>query len=320
MNDELSIVVIGSLLYDCVIWGDRFPETGETILGQRNGYFTGGKGANQAVQIARLGTKVHMIGCVGRDDPGDILLNTLSSFCVDTTYIDVLSHVPTGSDCIHVDANGDNRIMIAPLANQHLSRKTVDRALPIFQKSKVFLTQLETNLDMVLYGLKRAKQSGLITIFNPAPAIPIPDEMLSYADYVTPNETETRLLTGVLPEADDISACHEAARRLQCRGAGNVLITLGKAGAYYNISGQTGIIPPFKVKAVDTTAAGDSFNGAFAVCLANGWDPVKAVRYACAAGALTASRPGAQQSMGTREEIERLIREQCSPDLQGGNP
>ncbi len=307
----MKIAVLGSLLYDCVIWGPRFPEVGETILGERNGFFTGGKGANQAVQCAKLGARVHMIGCVGRDSIGNILLDAMKQYHVDPSYISVLDDVATGSDCIHVDtATGNNKIMMAPLANHHMKQADVERALPAIREADVFLTQLETNLDMAMYGLRLARENGVTTILNPAPATEVPEGMFAYADYVTPNETEAFKFTGVFPEADRPETCAEAAGRLKELGAGNVIITLGKAGAYYEIGDRSGFAEPFRITAVDATAAGDAFNGAFAVFLAEGSEPADALPYACAAGALAATRPGAQPSMGTREEVLELIRAQ----------
>jgi ribokinase len=302
-------VVLGSLLYDCVVWGPQFPQKGETIIGTRSGFFTGGKGANQAVQAAKLGAEVFMIGAVGNDAIGKILLSTLSDFDVNVSHVKVHPTLATGSDCIHVDANGDNKIMIAPLANLGIEKSDIEKAFPVIESADIFITQLETNLDAVEYGLRAAQKYKIRTILNPAPATSIVPGFFSLADFITPNETETRFFTGILPVFDNLDTCKSAAHKFKELGAKNIIITLGEKGAYYELEdSQYGLIPAFPVKAIDSTAAGDSFNAAAAVALAQGEPFTDALRFGCAAGAITVTRIGAQVSMGTRLEVADFLK------------
>ena len=304
MRKKVKILVLGSMLYDCVTWGDRLPRKGETVVGYRNGFFTGGKGANQAVQAARMGADVYMIGLVGKDAIGEILITALKKEGINTKHITVTDKSATGTCCIHVDKNGDNAIMTAPQANLDISVKSIDEALDDIQDYDIFLTQLEVNINTTVYAIRKIKERGKIIVFNPAPAHKIPLESFKYADYISLNQTETEFYSGVLPI--DQKTCVDAAKKLKEIGMKNILITLGSEGVFYSDKTSSFILPAYKVLAVDATAAGDAFNAAFTTALGGGMGAEEALLYGNAAGAFAASKEGAQSSLGYYDDIENL--------------
>jgi ribokinase len=302
-----KIVVLGSMIYDCVTWGEKLPRLGETVFGYRNGFFTGGKGANQAVQAAKLGAEVYLIGRVGNDTAGDTLIKAIGNSGVNTDYVTIDDKSSTGTCCIHVASSGDNAIMVVPQANLNVCKEDIDKALPVIKDCDIFLSQLEVNLDAVVYALEKAYNLGVTVILNPAPAQKIPDSAFKYVDYATPNETETEFFTGIMPDASDIESCRRAAEALKEKGAKNVIFTLGAKGAYFNGEGKSFIAPPYKIKAVDVTAAGDAFNAGFVTMLGEGKTIEEAMDFANATGACAASKAGAQISFGDRNEIEKFM-------------
>jgi ribokinase len=305
---DINIAVLGSLNYDCTVWGPRLPSPGETVLSGRFGMQVGGKGANQAVQAALLGAHVHMIGCVGQDFMGDEQFRSLAAAGVDTTCLARVEGLTTGACCIHVDSRGENAIMIVPGANQAITAAMLEAAQPAIESARVFITQLEVNLDAVVDGLRMARQAGCLTILDPAPMQPVPEEIWSLVDLVKPNETEAAYFTGI--EQGDMPLEQWAAAmsaKLRQMGPSRVIVTLGSHGAWYDDGQDAFMTQPFAVQAVDATAAGDSFSGALAVALAEGKTPREAVRFACAAGAVTALGSGAQQSLRGRCEIEAMM-------------
>lgn len=306
---QASVAVFGSLNYDFVILGPRLPEPGETVKGDSFIMQTGGKGANQALQAARLGARTYMIGCVGQDFMGDAQLASLSAEGTITDYIVRHDTLKTGVALINVDKSGQNEIMIAANANEACTKEQLDRADAAFIGSDVFLTQLETNMDAVLYAMKKARRAGCKVILDPAPMQAVPNDIWAMADIVKPNETEAAYYTGIpVDEADIQGWAKKAGDRLKAMGAPAVLITLGAKGCWY--SGEEEFFaPPFKIKAVDATAAGDSFAGALATALSEGQTMRQAVVFASAAGAVTASRAGAQPSIGHRAEVEAFLLE-----------
>ena len=308
MDKKPKICVLGSLIYDCVIWVDRLPRKGETVVGYKNGFFPGGKGANQAVQAARIGADVCMIGKVGSDPTGDILIGGLDRDGIDTVHITKDAQKPTSTCAIHVDKHGDNAIAIAPQANQCITKEDIDAAQDKIANADVFLTQLETNYDVIEYALRIAKRSGVVTVLNPAPAGDVGRSIFKYVDYVTPNETEAEYFAGIrqddYPLTEWVEKC---ARKFMDMGAGAVVITLGEMGAGFCDGKDTIICPAYRVDAVDSTAAGDAFNGAFAYALALKTDVETAMKTGCAAGALTASKEGAQTSVPYRREIDAIM-------------
>jgi len=304
------IAVVGSIVFDCVAKADRLPRKGETVLGRTFGMFSGGKGANQAVQAARLGAEVYMIGRVGKDFLAEHVLKNLNASGVDTRYIRQDPSVATGACCIHVDAAGDNTIVIVPEANMACAPEDVDAAKEVLASADVLLCQFEIAMPTVAYALDTAAKMGVPVVLNPAPAQSVPDGLCSKATVLTPNETEAEFLSG-LPFPSGESAGPggdaweiEASARLLKMGTRTVVITLGSRGAYLATAGGGKLIPAYRVSAVDVTAAGDAFNGALAVAMAEGRDMTRAIAFANAAGALAATRAGSQPSLATRREVE----------------
>ncbi len=305
----MKIAVLGDLLYDCFIWADRLPRKGETVTGFRNGFFAGGKGGNQAVQAARLGAEVHMIGKVGQDERGRFLVESLHKEGIHTEYVFRDASVDTGTDCVMIDRKGDNLIIVAPLANEQITAEEIRKAAPLIESADILLSQLQINEEAVTEAFKIARAAGVCTVLNPAPAREMPAEYYQLAGYLTPNETEAEFFTGCY-QADfepelwrrRVSECFRE------KGVRNLIVTLGAQGALY--AGEQGScrVPPYKVDAVDTTAAGDAFNAAFCIRLAAGASVWEAVRYANAAGAMTAAEYGSLPSMPKKEALELFIR------------
>lgn len=304
MGKKVKILVLGSLLYDCVTWGDYLPRKGETVIGYRNGFFTGGKGANQAVQAARMGADVYMIGRVGKDHLGEILISALRKEGINTKHITEDPKSSTGTCCIHVDKNGDNAIMIVPQANLEISKKDIDIAMQDIQDNDIFLTQLEVNIEATIYAIRKAKDKGKLVVFNPAPAHIIPSDIFMYTDYVSFNQTETEFFCGILPL--DAKTCVEAAKKLLKMGLENIIITLGSQGVFYSKKNISYILPAYNALTVDTTAAGDAFNAAFTTVLGEGMSIDEALLFGNAAGAIATTKHGAQSSLGYRNEIENM--------------
>ena len=297
-----DILVVGSLNADLVVRAPRFPQPGETISGEDLQVIPGGKGANQAVAAARLGARVSMLGRVGTDNFGDFLLDNLKSNSVDSRLIQ-RDDASTGTAIIVVDANGQNSIVLSAGANGKV--KDVDVNTASFLDHKLLLLQLEIPIQTVLPAAKRAHESGLRVILNPAPAKELPNELISLSDYLIPNETELSLLTDI-PISDMISTEH-AARALLEIGAKNVIVTLGSKGALIVTGSPAMHIETYEVNVVDTTAAGDAFIGGFATALLGDKSLEEAVRYGCACGALATTKFGAQPSLPTKEEVERFM-------------
>ena len=311
MNAKTRLAVLGDLLYDCFVWADHLPRVGETVTGYQNGFFAGGKGGNQAVAASRLGADTYMLGKVGRDERGEFLIKGLGDNGVHTAGVFVDPDIPTGTCCVHVDQAGRNAIIVVPQANDHMDTKALEDMYPLIKSLDVFLCQLQINLDAVQTALTLCKKANVTTVFNPAPAKDIPDDYFRLADYVTPNETETEFFTGLYRKDMELDAwCKAAAERLHDRGAKRLLITLGEHGAYFSGDGEAFLTPSFRVDAVDSTAAGDAFNAAFAIRIAQGDTIHNAVRYANAAGALTAKKRGSQPSLPTAQDVAGFLAEQ----------
>lgn len=301
------IVVLGDLIYDCFIWADRLPRMGETVSGYASGFFSGGKGANQAVQAARLGAEVFLIGKVGDDERGAFLRAELEKDGVDVSHLMVSQEYSTATCCVHVDRNGNNAIIVAPMANEHITEAEIGACRELIESADVFMTQLQVNAEAVEAAVKIAAGAGVPVVLNPAPAREVPGELFKLADYVTPNETEAEFYTGIPAENGNLE---KMARRMQEMGVRNLVITLGGRGAFYSTGEECGTVPPFSIRPVDATAAGDSFNVAFACAIAEGKSLPEAIRMGNAAGALTATRQGSQVSLPTAGEVAAFIKSQ----------
>jgi len=299
-----NILVVGSLNADLVVRTPRFPQPGETISGEDLQVIPGGKGANQAVAAARLGANVSMLGRVGKDNFGDFLLENLKSNHVDTTLIQ-RDDASTGTATIIVDSNGQNSIVLSAGANGKVSSADVEHAS--FSTFDLLLLQLEIPTPTVYSATQLAKQNGVRVILNPAPAKELPNELISLADFIIPNETELSLLTGM--NVNDVSSAERAARILLEKGVQNVIVTLGSKGALIVNSEISKQVDTYPVDVVDTTAAGDAFIGGFAVALDSS-SLLDAIRYGCACGALATTKFGAQPSLPTKEAVEKFIHTQ----------
>jgi ribokinase len=280
---------------------------GETILGHGFKDGPGGKGSNQAIAAARAGADVRMITRIGRDTFGEMARKAWAADGVDTRAVTIDDELPTGAAFIFVSTEtGNNAIIVESGAAAKLSPTDVAAAEPVIASSKVLVTQFEQPVETAIAGLTLARRHGVLTVLNPAPAVPVDPAIYGLCDYVTPNETEAATLTGlrVETEADALAA----AGALVAMGARNALITLGDKGALLHGEAGTQVVPAFRVaQVVDTTGAGDAFNGGFAVALAEGKSPLEAIRFANATAALSVQRPGTAPSMPTRGEIEGVL-------------
>ena len=300
-----NIVVIGSSNTDMIIKTPRIPKPGETVLGGNFSTAAGGKGANQAVSAARAGGNVIFIARVGDDIFGK---QSVEGFVQDGINIDNIitdKNAPSGVALISVDEKGENSIAVAPGANAGLSPSDIEESKDIIATAGILLMQLEIPLETVKAAAEIAAEKGVDVILNPAPAQSLGDDILRHISIITPNETEAELLTGIRID-DEESAAH-AADALSAKGVKTVFITLGPRGVYVSSSDFNGIVPGFSVRAVDTTAAGDVFNGVLAVSLSEDMPLVNAVRFSNAAAALSVTRLGAQPSAPYRTEIEAFL-------------
>jgi ribokinase len=300
------IVILGVFVADTAYRAARQPRMGETILGDSFALGPGGKGSNQSVAAARAGGDVTFITRLGQDTFADMALATWAGAGVRTA----VTHDPdsyTGAAYIFVDsATGDNAIIVAPGAASAISEADIDARADLIAGAGVFVTQLEQPLPAALRALQIAREAGVTTILNPAPAAPLPTGMLALCDYVTPNESEAEALTGLL--VTTIPEAEAAARALVALGAGAAVITLGAQGALFHDGAQTVHIPAISAgPVVETTGAGDAFNGGFATALAEGADPVAAVRFGCATAGISVTRAGTAPSMPSRAEIDSLL-------------
>jgi ribokinase len=302
------IVVVGSLNADLVVRLPRFPRPGETLTGESFAQFPGGKGANQACAAARLGAPVSMLGRVGADAHGAWLCGSLASDGVDVTGVRKDPTAATGVALIAIDGTGQNQIVIVAGANGAFDVEALRLDVAPLRAADVVLLQLETPIDTVSAAARMGRAAGAVVILDPAPARDVPDDLLRACDWVTPNESELAALVGAA--ADDALGPAEAAsgaRRLIARGARNVIVKMGARGALLVTGGEERLVASPPVTAVDTTAAGDCFNAAFAVSLSEGLTPVDAARFAAAAAAISVTRTGAQPAMPARDEVRRLL-------------
>ncbi len=305
MTEKKWVTVMGSFVADLAFRTGRIPVWGETLMGNEFKLGPGGKGSNQAVAAARAGGRVSFISKLGLDPFGEMARNLYKTEGIDTQFL-FTTKSATGAATIIVDAEkGENAIIVVPGACFEITAAEVDQARPLIAGSCVFIAQLELSLPVVEHGLALARALGVPTILNPAPATPLPESFYQYIDYLTPNETEAAALTGV-PVAT-VADAEKAADAFLARGVRNAIITLGAQGAFVkNIRVKAHVPAVDAGKVVETTGAGDAFNGGFAVALSEGMGLVEAVRFGCAAAGISITRPGTAPSMPTRSEIDAL--------------
>ncbi|MFM2483552.1 ribokinase [Celerinatantimonas yamalensis] len=302
-----QLVVLGSVNADHVLHVEDFPKPGETCHGHHYQIVAGGKGANQAVAAARLGGKVSFIACVGDDAIGQQMVTQFVQDGIDTSMVMIQPNQATGLAMIQVSKSGENSICIAAEANAQLTAEKVTQYLPAIADADALLMQLETPLDGILSAAKAAQKAGTQVILNPAPAQPLSDELLALVDMITPNETEALQLTGV--HVVDKASAEQAASILHAKGVHTVIITMGRKGAWVSEQGQGYLSQGFVVKAVDTTAAGDTFNGALITELLNDQTLEQALRFAHGAAALSVTCFGAQSSIPSRAQVSEFLTE-----------
>lgn len=296
-----KIIVIGSSNTDMVVKTNKFPVPGETILGGEFFMFSGGKGANQAVAAARMGIEVTLICKTGNDIFGQRAIEEFKKEGIVTKYIGTDFEKASGTALILVDAKGENEIVVAPGANETLTEPDIEAASAAFDTAELVLLQLEIPVASVLYAAKKGFELGKKVILNPAPAQQLPVALFSYLYLVTPNETEAEILTGI--KVTDRKTAAAAAEKLLNMGVQNAIITMGAEGAFFKNKDLEMLVPTPKVNAVDTTAAGDVFNGVLAAGITSGKDWQAAIATACKAASISVTRMGAQASMPYLHEI-----------------
>ncbi|MBD1566431.1 ribokinase [Vibrio sp. SA48] len=304
-----QLVVLGSVNADHVLQVPSFPRPGETLHGRNYQVIPGGKGANQAVAAARLNADTGFIACVGDDAFG---INIRESFKLDGINISGVKmqpNCPTGIAMIQVSDGGENSICISAEANAKLTAQVIESDLANIGAASYLLMQLETPIDGIIKAAQFAKENRTNVILNPAPARELPDTLLACVDVITPNETEAQVLTGIT--VDDDQSAQLAANELHKKGIEIVLITLGAKGVWLSQNGRGVLIPGFKVDATDTTAAGDTFNGALVTGLLEEMPLESAIKFAHAAAAISVTRFGAQTSIPTRKEVDAFLAQHC---------
>jgi ribokinase len=300
-----TIVVLGAINMDFIGVTPKLPVPGETVVGERFYTAPGGKGANQAVASARLGAKVKMVGRVGNDTFGPVLLAGLRSHGIDVQGVAEDPDDASGIAMILLDSRRQNHIVAIYGANAACDNDQLEAAKRALQGADALLLQQEVPLDVSLAAARYARSRGVRVVWDPAPALDIPRDVYTAVDVLTPNQTEAASLTGVT--VTGIDSARSAAGVLLDRGVPMAVVKLSEKGAYFASADQSGYVPAFPVEAVDTVAAGDAFNAGLAVVLSEGKDLHDAVRYANAAGALAVTRPGAQEAMPSRSEVESLL-------------
>ena len=303
MSAPPRIVVVGSCNVDLTTFTDRFPNAGETIFGRRFDMGFGGKGANQAVAARRCGADVAMVARVGSDLFGQATIDNFAQLGIDATHTRIVDGVSSGVAPIFVDPSGQNRIIVVKGANDRLTAADVDEAAALLEQADCIVLQFEVPLETVAHTLRFARARGIPTILNPAPAAPIPPDMLQHVDYFVPNETEAEAIAGSsLTTIDDAERC---ARKLRDRGARTVIITLGDRGALLDTDDRVELVPAFRVDVRDTTGAGDAFIGSFSTFLLEGVALRDAVLRANLYAALSTTAVGTQKSFPARGDFDR---------------
>lgn len=306
MADKRGVAILGVFVADVAFRAGRQPDIGETLIGSGFKLGPGGKGSNQSVAAARVGADVTFISKIGKDEFGAIALATWKKEGVKARVAETVDE-PTGAAYIFVnDRTGDNAIIVVPGAGGSITPADVDAVADTIRSSVVFVTQLEQPVDAAKRGLEIARAAGVVTVFNPAPAVPVDEAIYPLCDYVTPNENEASLLSGV--PVKTVEDAKNAGDVFLNKGVGAALITLGEAGALLHTAAASTLIPAFKAGAVvETTGAGDAFNGGFATAISRGAGPVEAVRFGCAVAGISVTRAGTAPSMPRLDEVEALL-------------
>lgn len=308
MKTSGKLVVLGSINADHILNLESFPQPGETVTGSQYQVAFGGKGANQAVAAGRSGADIAFIACTGDDDTGERVRNQLQTDNIDIAPVSVVAGESTGVALIFVNQEGENVIGIHAGANAALSLARVEAQRDLIAGADALLMQLESPVESVLAAARIAHENHTIVALNPAPARLLSDDLLALVDIITPNETEAEKLTGIRVENDSDAA--RAAQALHAKGIETVIITLGSRGVWASVKGEGRRVAGFKVKAVDTIAAGDTFNGALMTALLEKRALDEAIRFAHAAAAIAVTRKGAQPSVPWRKEIDEFLRQQ----------
>jgi ribokinase len=305
MMEKKWVTVLGSFVADLAFRTNRIPVWGETLMGNEFKLGPGGKGSNQAVAAARAGGRVSFISKLGPDPFGDMARALYKSEGIDTQFL-FTTQSATGAAAIIIDAHkGENAIIVVPGACFEVTAEEVDQARALIAGSAIFVAQLELPLPVVEHGLTLAHSLGVPTILNPAPAAPLPESIYRHIDYITPNESEAAALTGV--PVSTVADAEKAADAFLARGVPNAIITLGAQGVFVKNAQVRAHVPAVNAgKVVETTGAGDAFNGGFAVALSEGMGLVEAARFGCASAGISITRPGTAPSMPTRAEIDAL--------------
>lgn len=302
-----KLIVLGSVNADHVLMVDAFPRPGETVLGHGYQVLPGGKGANQAVAAARLGADIGFIACVGDDDFGHRMIERFAEDGMDTTGVMAVEGMPTGIALIQIAASGENSISISAEANGALKPDALASHLSMVREAQTLLMQLESPLETIELAAKEAREAGVDVILNPAPARPLPDSLLANLTMITPNETEAELLTGITVKTE--ADAQAAADVLHDKGVAIVIITLGEKGAYISSADERRMVKGFSVTPVDTTAAGDTFNGGLVAALLQGMEMEQAIVFAHAAAAISVTRLGAQPSIPDLDEVATFMKD-----------
>lgn len=301
-----KITVVGSMNMDLVVSSDEIPKIGETLLGNELFQIPGGKGANQGVAVAKMGQKVNFLGKVGKDAFGDQLLKSMRKSGINIGHIE-REEISTGIAVINVDKNGDNNIVVILGANELVDKAYLHRHREAFKEAEIILFQLEIPLDTVKEGLRMSKEMGKTTILNPAPAMELDDEIIKNIDILIPNEHELGRIAKM--KVWNNESIIRASNLLLGKGIKKIIVTLGKRGVFYIDGRENVFIPAYKVKAIDTTAAGDSFIGGFLASYVEGRDIKKAIDLGQKTAALAIQKIGAQSSIPSREEVEKFKQE-----------
>ena len=302
-----KVVILGVFVADTAYRADRMPRMGETVMGNSFTLGPGGKGSNQAVACARMGVETHIISKLGQDDFAKLALDTWAEAGV-IAHVDQRSDSYTGAAFIFIEeSSGDNAIIVSPGAAAMIGADDLEAQAALIARAEVFVTQLEQPMEAAMRGLELARKAGVTTVLNPAPAAPLPDGMLPLCDYVTPNETECEALTGIaVHTATDAERACAALCEL---GVRTPIITMGEQGAYLHGHGMVPAINAGPV--VETTGAGDAFNGAFAAALSEGRSALQAAQYGCATAGISVTKAGTAPSMPTRDAVEALLNSQA---------